>query len=1043
MFTRTPAALLATLMITFALPALAADKPDWQNLEVISRNKLAPRASAWPYPSSEAARAGDVNASPWVKSLNGVWKFHWSPEPAKSPADFYKPEYDVSRWADITVPGNWQTQGFGTPLYVNIKYPFAKNPPNVMDEPSPSFTNYEARNPTGCYRTAFNVPAEWSGRRILLHFAGVDSAFHLWINGREVGYSQGSRTPAEFDITDIVKPGGNLLAAKVYRYCDGSYLEDQDFWRLSGIFRDVMIYSVGEVHLRDYWAKVSLNDDCTQGTLALEADIANRVKHPQNAGLSAELFNARGKSVAKMDIDGMTLRPGDPSLVISPKITIADPALWSAEQPNLYRLVITLRSAGKVVESTACNVGFRRVEIKDGQLLVNNQPVYLKGVDRHEHDPVTGHTVTVDSMRQDIVLMKQANINAVRTSHYPNDPAWYDLCDQLGLYVIDEANIESHGMGYGKESLAKDPAWGPAHLDRTRRMVERDKNHPSIIIWSLGNEAGFGVNFEATYDWIKQRDPSRPVQYERAEMDSHTDIVCPMYATIDHMVDYAKKHHDRPLIQCEYAHAMGNSVGNLQDYWDAIFAHRQLQGGFIWDWVDQGLYKPRPGGDGKFFAYGGDFGDQPNDGNFCINGVVGPDRKPNPHYQEVRKVYQNIRVTASDLGAGRFAIHNGYFFTNLNQFDAQWVLRRNGQIVKTGSLGRLDVHPQAEKTVDVPLPALKDSAEYLLTIQFMLVDDQPWAERGYRVAWDQFKLPETMLELISLSGSGKPVRIDRSDAAVTVQGEDFSVSIDTKTGAMTSYKTGGIEMLAAPLEPNFWKAPNDNQLRNNYLNRLGPWRDAAAKRRLVSIDAKPDGGMAVITAKFRLPVAEADYTLKYTVASGARVIVEAEYQPHADKAPLIPKFGMTMAVPAKFSKIDWYGRGPAETYQDRQTGGEIALYSLAIEQFIHPYVRAQDNANRVGVRWMSFTDSTGSGLRLTAASAPLNLSAWPYTLADLEAATHDYQLPRRNSITVNIDHQLHGVGGDNSWGARTHDQYTIDSTKPVTYNFTLAPVMKK
>ena len=1042
MLTRTLIALTAMLMVT--LSTVAADKPDWQNLDVISRNKLAPRATAWPYPSADDAKRGDVTASPWVKSLNGQWKFDWSPEPSKSPADFYKPAYDVSKWSKITVPGNWQTQGFGTPLYVNIKYPFAKDPPNVMTEPPAEFTNHDARNPTGCYRTTFTVPADWSGRRIIIHFAGVDSAFHLWINGKEVGYSQGSRTPAEFDITDVVKPGDNLLAAKVYRYCDGSYLEDQDFWRLSGIFRDVTIYSVGDMRLRDFWAKTSLNDDCTQGMLQLDAEVINHAKNSRKASIVAELFDASGKSVATVDTENITANPGGKSTAASSKAVITTPMLWSAEQPNLYRLVVTLKSGGKVVESAACNVGFRRVEIKDGLLLVNNQPVYLKGVDRHEHDPVTGHTVTVDSMRQDIVLMKQANINAVRTSHYPNQPVWYELCDELGLYVIDEANIESHGMHYGKDSLAKDPAWGPSHMDRTQRMVERDKNHPSIIIWSLGNEAGFGVNFEATYDWIKQRDPSRPVQYERAEHDSHTDIVCPMYATIDRMVDYAKKHHDRPLIQCEYAHAMGNSVGNLQDYWDAIFAHRQLQGGFIWDWVDQGLVKPRPDGKGDFFAYGGDFGDQPNDGNFCINGVIGPDRRPNPHYQEVRKVYQHIHVTASDAATGRFTVKNGYFFTNLNEFEAQWVLRRNGEIVADGSLGHLDVKPQAEKTVQVVLPAKRDDhAEYLVTIQFVLADNTPWVEKGYRVARDQFSLstPDKTLADKPIAGHQPgALRLASESEMYRVAGDNFVVTIDRKTGAMTSYKFGGVEMLTAPLEPNFWKAPNDNQLRNKYQQRLGPWRDAAAQRKLQTIAASQQGASVRIEAKMKLPVAEADYTLTYIVKPDARVFVEAMYEPHADKAPLMPKFGMTMAVPAKFGAIDWYGRGPAETYQDRQTGGEIALYSLPIEQFIHPYVRAQDNANRVGVRWATFTDSSGAGLRIAGSSAPLNISAWPYTLVDLEAATHDYQLPRRDSITVNIDHQLHGVGGDNSWGARTHDKYTINATKPMTYSFTLSPV---
>ncbi len=1221
--------------------AVQAAAPDWENEQVFGRNKEPGRATAWPYPDRAGAVQATREATPYHQSLNGDWRFHWVPHPDQRPVDFYQPAFDVSGWKTIAVPGNWQRQGYDTPLYTNITYPFQVDPPRVMGEPPPEYTNFKARNPVGSYRREFTVPEAWKGRQVFLQFDGVDSAFYLWINGRQVGYSEDSRTPAVFNITQYLQEGANVLAVEVYRYSNGSYLEDQDYFRLSGIYRNVHLWSAAALHIRDFFAHAELDAQCRDGDLRVDVEVQNFADQPQGFKVAAELLDAAGQTVLQgLTADGRADAAGKASVTL--RKPVAQPALWSAEQPNLYRLLLTLTdAAGRTVEVTTCQVGFRRVEMKDGFLLVNGQRVYLKGVNRHEHDPVTGHTVSVESMIRDIQLMKQLNVNAVRTSHYPNDPQWYDLCDRLGLYVIDEANIESHGMGYGEKSLAKDPAWKAAHLDRTQRMVERDKNHPCVIIWSLGNEAGNGVNFYATYDWTKQRDPSRPVQYERAELDRNTDIYCPMYATIEHMVDYAKKNPPRPLIQCEYAHAMGNSVGNLQDYWDAIEAYPSLQGAFIWDWVDQGLLVDVPTGrriadcqdasltgvvtgavdselgvtgpvamandprlnltgpltldvvfrgnrvgafnpliskgdhqfllrldnngvnftlhqggwqglsvpygqasladgwnritavydgshlrlyvngrpvadkpltgqidasefpvnigrnseipsrvsvlpiqtariysralsaeeiaaagppakDGlvldldlrrvsdeqvplgrgdKYFAYGGDFGDRPNDGNFCCNGVVHPDRTLHPHAWEVKKVYQHIKVHADDLAAGKIRVQNKYFFTNLNEFEARWVLRRDGREVQSGSLGCLDVPPQASQAVTVPLPSVSQDGEYFLTVSFALPEDRSWAAAGHVAAWDQFRLPGPAA-LTDAGGTGLPPELKTTDERLMISGDGFAAAIGKATGELVSYQVDGVELLAGPVAPSFWKAPNDNQMRSRYMQQTQPWRSAAAERKLVALETALVANAIQVTARYRLPVGGADYQVGYRVTRDGRIGIETAYTPGQGKAALLPRFGVTWAMPQAFERVAWYGRGPHETYWDRQTSGEIAVYQSTVDELVFPYVRAQDTGNRTEVRWLTLTNQDGLGVRVEGAQ-PLSASAWPFTLADLEAAMHPYELPRRDFNTVFVDDRLHGVGGDNSWGALTHPQYTLPGDRPYRLNFTLVPLRGK
>jgi len=1259
--------MIATAAITFVLllnanlSTAANQAPDWENPAVFDIGRELPHTTMTVYPDLESslkaalapptAPATDRDVSPYLIRLDGSWKFKWSPSPADRPADFYKLDYDPSSWDDLAVPSNWQLHGYGVPLYTNITYPFKKDPPRVMGEPPKNFTSYRWRNQVGSYRTDFDLPETWKSRQVFIQFDGVDSAFYLWINGQKVGYSEDSRTPAVFNITKHLRPGKNILAAEVYQYCDGSYLEDQDYWRLSGIFRPVFLWSVADIHIRDFFIKTDLDDQCRDATLKIEADLVNYTDKAAVCGAKAALFDDTGKQVASITVDSVELAP-KAQVPIAPAIKLGNPAKWTAETPNLYKLVLTLTdSAGGTIEALSHNVGFRKIEIKDARLLVNGQPIYIKGVNRHEHDPATGHTVSLESMIRDITLMKQSNINTVRTCHYPNDPRWYDLCDRFGLYVIDEANIESHGMGYGGESLAKNPIWKDAHLDRVRRMVERDKNHPCIVLWSMGNEAGDGVNFKACYEWIKQRDPSRPIHYEQAGAGPNTDVVCWMYPSIESIVRYAKSNPSKPLIMCEYAHAMGNSVGNLQDYWDAIEAYPALQGGSIWDWVDQGLWKdvpagriPRvkddarnisglvvagkidgdgltgaleldhsdslnltgpltleaefkgdrsqgdycpliskgdhqyllrldsggvafvlhkgnwfsarthsqgetqlmpgwnrmtgvydgaimrlyvngkqivqldlPGGafdpstypvnigrnseitsrvtglpirrariykrpltpaevadpearstDGlvldmdltriasyeplpnprnlkRFLAYGGDFGDVPTDENFCCNGLIQPDRKPNPHLWEVKKVYQNIRVTPLDLAAGKVQVFNKHFFADLNQFDCAWTLRIDGREAQSGSIGRIDLPPQQKTDIRLPFNPPTQPGEALLTVRFTLPQDTAWAPKGHIVAWDQFPVAQTPPEQESPRPGKQPLKLTTTPEAFTIAAPDFTVVVNRQNAAIESLRIGNAELLTRPLVPNFWKVPNDNQYRNNYLGQLGPWRNAALQRKLTEIKMQSDeAGHIRITAGFKLPINDADYGITYDIYSPGALLVTAEYRPDpAKNAPLLPRFGLTFALPRQYSNVRWYGRGPHESYCDRKTGAEIGTYEKTVDEMVFPYIRSQDTGNHTDTRWLQIADSQGRGLRISMLDEPLSFSAWPYTIADLERATHDYELPRREFNTVFIDSKLHGVGGDNSWGALTHPQYTLPGNQPYTLKLMIRPLHQK
>jgi len=1055
--------LFIIFMISMTISAQANSVPDWENLDVLAINKEAPHCTLMPYSSTAKAVRTERAASKWHKSLNGKWKFNWSPEPASRPAAFYKPDYDVSKWDDIPVPSNWQLQGYGVPVYHCEAYPYKVNPPKVMGTPPKEYTSFLHRNPVGSYRRTFTVPKKWDGREIFIVFDGVDSAFYLWINGEKVGYSQDSRTPAQFNITQYLREGQNILAAEVYRYCDGYYLEDQDMWRLSGIFRNVYIYAVPTLHIEDFFFNTELDDKYQDAELTVTAKVKNfNMQKVSSPALEISLLDKESgrmilpdkgsyniaKKLIGAKLNGVNSQAKqeniapDQSVEYSYSAQITNPAKWSAEIPNLYVLVLTLKDEqGKTIEMVSCNVGFRKSEIKDGQLLVNGKPVLIKGVNRHEHDPDTGHYVSRESMIEDILIMKQHNINTVRTSHYPDVPEWYDLCDEYGMYIIDEANIESHGMGYGDESLAKDPAWKEAHMARTVAMVERDKNHPCIIIWSLGNEAGDGVNTEATSAWIKKRDPSRPIHYERAEEKPHTDIVCPMYARIHQIKKYAEKPQTRPLILCEYAHAMGNSVGNLQEYWDVIEKYDHLQGGSIWDWVDQGLRKKLPNGQ-TYFAYGGDYRDFPNSANFCCNGLVQPDRKPNPHLLEVKKVYQDIKVTAEDLAAGKFRVHNKYYFISLDFVEAQWELTEDGTAITEGSLGALAIEPQQSRVIQLPIENLRvlPGSEYHLKISFVLNKKQPWADKGYVVAWDQFKIPVSAKSESQVSMEKLPkLKVSEEGDFVKVTGRNFTVSFDKKLGVITNWNAYGKELLSSPLVPNFWRAPTDNDDGNKMTKRCGIWKQAGAERGVIDFQlSRENSDVVVVKVKSKIAANLTTVENEYKIYNSGQVVVQQKLLPDGE-LPEIPRFGMQVGLAGRFSQMSWFGKGPHESYQDRKTGAAVGLYSGLVDELDFDYVRPQENGNRSDVRWAGLTDEKGDGIAIVGMPT-FDISAWPYSMQALEAAKHPYELARDDKVTVNIDYKQMGVGGDNSWGALPHDEYRIMPDKSYSYSFIIKPV---
>lgn len=1008
--------LLACLVM---VPAKAQKTPEWQSQYAVGLNKLAPHTYVWPYADAADVKKGDYEQSPYYLSLNGKWKFHWVKNPDLRPKDFYKPSFYTGGWADINVPGNWERQGYGTAIYVNETYEFddkmfnfKKNPPLVPSE----------ENEVGSYRRTFTVPAGWKDRRVVLCCEGVTSFYYVWVNGHFLGYNQGSKTAAEWDITDKLEEGENTVALEVYRWSSGSYLECQDMWRLSGIERDVYLYSTPKQYIADYKVNATLEKErYKDGIFGLDVT----VEGPANGAVSITytLNDAAGRPVLSGEMPVKSR--GLSNFITFGEQRLKDVKAWSAEHPNLYTLVLELKNAGgRVTEVTGCEVGFRTSEIKDGRFCINGVPVLVKGTNRHEHSQL-GRTVSKELMEQDIRLMKLHNINTVRNSHYPTHPYWYQLCDRYGLYMIDEANIESHGMGYGPASLAKDSTWLTAHMDRTHRMYERSKNHPAIVIWSLGNEAGNGINFERTYDWLKSVEKNRPVQYERAEQNYNTDIYCRMYRSVDEIKTYlAQKDIYRPFILCEYVHAMGNSVGGLKEYWDVFENNPMAQGGCVWDWVDQSFREIDANGR-WYWSYGGDYGPKgvPSFGNFCCNGLVSPDRVPHPHLLEVKKVYQNIKSTLLNKSNLTIRVKNWFDFSNLNEYILHWqVVGDNGQTVTEGTK---EVNCAPHATVDVTLGKVVLPAnvrEGYLNLSWTRKEASPMVGTDWEVAYDQFVLPGTK----------------NSMAYLPAKAGQTAFTLDKATGALNSFTLDGQELLATPVTLSLFRPATDNDNRDR--NGAYLWRKSGLdqlSQKVVSLKESKSTATArveVLNAK-GTKVGDADFI--YSLNAAGALKVKVTFRPDTAVVKSMARLGLAFEMNDTFGNVAYLGRGDNETYADRMQSGKIGLYRTTAERMFHYYVTPQSTGNRTDVRWMKLEDEAGQGIFVDS-NRPFQFSVAPFTDDVLEKARHINDLERNGRITVHLDAEQAGVGTA-TCGPGVQPQYRVPLTEQ-SFEFTLRGV---
>ncbi len=1008
--------MLAVLVI---IPAAAQQQPEWQSQYAVGLNKLNPHAYVWPYATAADVQKGAYEESPYYMSLNGKWKFHWVKNPDTRPKDFYKPSFYTGGWADINVPGNWERQGYGTAIYVNETYEFddkmfnfKKNPPLVPSE----------ENEVGSYRRTFTIPAGWEGRRVILCCEGVISFYYAWVNGEFLGYNQDSKTPAEWDITDKLKKGENTIALEVYRWSAGAYLECQDMWRLSGIERDVYLYSTPKQYIADYKV-TSILEKNTYKDGVFELDVTVEGAAAGIATVAYELQNEAGKTV--LNGSQPVKSRGLSNLITFDEKRIPDVEKWSAEHPNLYTLILELKDAnGKVTEVTGTKVGFRTSEIKDGRFCINGVPVLVKGVNRHEHSQL-GRTVSKELMEEDIKLMKQHNINTVRNSHYPAHPYWYQLCDRYGLYMIDEANIESHGMGYGPASLAKDSTWLTAHMDRTHRMYERSKNHPAIVIWSLGNESGNGINFERTYDWLKSVEKNRPVQYERAEENYNTDIYCRMYRSVDVIKEYvARKDIYRPFILCEYLHAMGNSCGGMKEYWDVFENEPMAQGGCIWDWVDQSFREVDKDGN-WYWTYGGDYGpkDVPSFGNFCCNGLVNAVREPHPHLLEVKKIYQNIKSTLVDKKNLTIRVKNWFDFSDLNEYLLHWsVTGDDGTIVAEGSK---EVTCAPHAVVDITLGAVKipkTLREAYLNLSWTRVKATPLVTSDWEVAYDQFVLPVS-----KNSWSGKPAKAGNTTFVV-----------DEATGALKSLCLDGEELLASPITLSLFRPATDNDNRDQNGAKL--WRQAGLDHLTQKVVSLKEGKNKT-TVKADILNAEGkkigNAEFIYALNRDGSMKVQTTFEPDTSLVKSMARLGITFEMKDTYENVTYLGRGEHETYTDRNQSGKIGVYKTTPERMFHYYVVPQSTGNRTDVRWLQLTDEHGKGCWIEANSF-FQFSTFPFSDVILEKARHINELKRDGKITIHLDAEQAGVGTA-TCGPGVLPSYLVPLTKQ-TFDFTIYPV---
>ena len=990
-------------------------------------------ANYFAYESTEAAIKGIKEKSSNFMTLNGTWKFNWVPNADARPTDFWQPEFNDKGWNTMPVPGVWELNGFGDPIYVNVGYAwreqFRNNPPQV-----PTVNNH-----VGSYRREITVPAHWKGKEIIAHFGSVTSNMYLWVNGKYVGYSEDSKMEAEFNLTPYLKPGQkNLIAFQVFRWCDGTYLEDQDFFRYSGVGRDCYLYARGKKQIADIRITPDLDAQYQNGSLAINLTTKGRGE------VELGLFDADNQPVVTKSLNA--------SGNISTTMEVTSPNKWTAETPYLYTLRATLKEGNKVLEVIPVKVGFRKVELKNAQILVNGQPILIKGANRHEMDPDGGYVVSRERMIQDIQMMKMFNLNAVRTCHYPDNNLWYELCDQYGLYVVAEANIESHGMGYGKNTLAKREDYKKAHLERNQRNVQRCFNHPSVIIWSLGNEAGYGPNFEAAYDWVKAEDPSRAVQYEQAGTKGKTDIYCPMYAGYQWCENYSKDNkYQKPLIQCEYAHAMGNSQGGFKEYWDLVRKYPKFQGGFIWDFVDQSVRWP--GKNGKMiYAYGGDFNRfDASDINFCNNGLISPDRVPNPHAYEVRHFYQNIWTTPANLKNGEINIFNEYFFRDLSAYYLEWEMLKDGKSVRCGRIDNLNVQPQQTAKVKLNLGETDTEAEWLLNISYKLKNNEDLLPAGYTVAKEQltlnpYKAPSMQLGNCELSNTETVApEVQDNDRHYLIIGNDaFRIEFSRSNGYLTKYQIKGLDMIkeGAILKPNFWRAPTDNDFGAHIHRKYVAWKNPEI--RLKSLKQRTENKQVIVETAYEMPGVSAKLNLTYVINNeGAIKVTQKMATDKKVKVSNMFRFGMQMQMPRSFETIEYYGRGPIENYIDRNHCTDLGIYRQSVTEQFYSYIRPQENGTKTDIRWWRMINKAGNGIEVVAAS-PFSASALHYTIESLDEGWskqqgHSPEVEEADLTNLCIDKIQAGLGCVNSWGSIALPEYQVPY-QDYEFTFILSPI---
>lgn len=1035
------------------------ENPEWENPEIFQINREEPRATFYNYATeTDALQYNDWKNSANYKSLNGTWNFYYTDSVQGRPVDFYKNNFNLKGWDTIEVPSNWEMKGFGLPIYVNAGYVFPKNPP---------FIKHNINN-VGSYKRFISIPESWNNKQIYLHFAGVSGAMYVYINGKMVGYNEGSKTAAEFNITKFVKTGENQIAVQVLRWSDASYMEDQDFWRLSGIERDVYLRAENSFHIKDIRLNGDLTSDYSDGIF--KADIEFNNFSTKKETLDVEVTLLDGNVQLKKYSKKLNITSGNTSSIGFSE-NIKDVKHWTAETPNLYKVLVTLKDENKnTLQSTALHIGFRNINIKNNQFLINGKPVLIKGVNLHDHDESKGHVVSKELTLQDLKIMKENNVNAIRCSHYPKNPFFYSMCDELGFYVIDEANIESHGMGTTNQGLDNDekrknvhpaylPQWKAMHLDRTIRMFERDKNHPSIVTWSLGNEAGNGENFFVTYKWLKDHDNTRPTQYEGATGYENTDIQAPMYMLIHNMIKYAENNPKRPLIQCEYSHAMGNSLGNFKDYWNAFRKYDVLQGGFIWDWVDQGLVAKTAEGE-KYWGYGGDFGAShiKNDGNFCLNGVVNPDRTAHPALEELKKVYQNIHFKNLNLNTGKVMVYNEFFFRNLNEFNYSWKLFKEGTMVANGNAPSIDVAPGETKALSLKLPKINTyTGEYALQVFAHTNKKSPLLPKNYTVAKEEF-----------IKGSFTPIFLENTKATFMASKKEntfflkldnFEASFNIETGKLASLDYGNGNILVQGIAPNFWRATTDNDFGFKMPKHFGVWKQATENQTILSTELKDgqknidissikserklNNNYVYFTTKYQLPDNLAKIEISYKIDVSGQITVTNSLTDVKKNVPNIPRFGNNLILNNKFNQVNWYGRGPQENYEDRNSAAFIGKYDANVEDLYFPYIRPQENGYKTDVRWVTFTADSGKGIKILGPKA-VSFSAHHQYNSDFDAGKtkqqrHTTDIVKRDFININIDHQQMGVGGDTSWSARPLKKYQIKAQE-MSYAYSIIPI---